>query len=107
MSKTKTTFAALGALALLVALSIGGYQLHWWMRGQEVNRSAQINQDSYGRQNSLVEAIVREATDLAQPGLPDAQRKALVTEMCVNAAKLTSSIQLPLTVQTLIAQECA
>ncbi len=93
-------------LALLAGIVVGGYQLNWWLRGQEVSRSARINQDSYGRQNALTEAVLRQQTELSNPNLPPAQRKAIIAEMCHNAALLTGSIPLPLSTQQLIAKEC-
>lgn len=44
--------ASVLAILIVVLVAVGGYQLHWWLRGQEVNRSAQINQQGYGRQNA-------------------------------------------------------
>lgn len=35
--------ASVLAILIVVLVAVGGYQLHWWLRGQEVNRSAQIN----------------------------------------------------------------
>jgi hypothetical protein len=106
-SKSKYVLAALVSLLLLVGITVGGYQLHWWLRDQDANRSAQINQNSYGRQNALTEAVLREARDLTDQNIPAAQRTAIVAQLCDNAAKLTGSITLPASTQALIAKECS
>ena len=104
--KAKIALLVIGVLAVLTFITVGGYQLNWWLRGQEANRSAQIDQNTYGRQNALTEAVLTEIRQLEDPNLPPAQRTALVAEMCNNAAKLTGSITLPQTTITFIAKEC-
>lgn len=103
-----TTKVMLGITIIIttVAVLIGGWHLNWWMKDQSTNKTAVIYQDSYGRQNALIEAILQEATDATDPNIPQAQRTAIITEMCFNAAKLTGAIALPFNVQTLINQEC-
>ena len=57
--KTSSAVAiGVGAIVLTAGIAVGGYQLNWWLRDQAVNRTAEINQDSYGRQNALVEQIL-------------------------------------------------
>ena len=102
----RTITAVATAIALVVGLAIGGWQLGWWMQAESVNRTAQISQDSYGRQNALTEAVLRGINQLEDPNLPSVQRTALVNEVCFNAARLTGAIQLPQSATTFIAQEC-
>ena len=106
MKRTTIVLAALLGIALVVAIAIGGWQLKWWMRSETVNRTAQINQDSYQRQNALIEGILDDISE-AQGNLPSAQRIAIVDQVCDSAAKLTGSIQLPASALAFIAQECS
>jgi len=102
----KAALATIAALATTALLAIGGWQLGWWMQSESVNRNAQINQDSYGRQNALTEAVLRGISQLEDPNLPTVQRTALVNEVCFNAARLTGTIDLPRSAYTFIALEC-
>jgi hypothetical protein len=94
------------AVIVAVAVIIGGYQLGWWLEKDSVNRRARINQDSYNRQNALVEQVLDDISEAQDPNLPAAQRAAIVDQVCDSAAKLTGSIELPLSAQNFINQEC-
>jgi len=98
--------ASVLAILVVVLVAVGGYQLHWWLRGQEVNRSAQINQQGYGRQNALVEQILDDIKDAETLGIPAGQRIAIISQICDSAGKLTGSIELPFAAQQFINQEC-
>lgn len=106
MKPSTAVAIGVGALTLTAGLAVGGYQLHWWLRDQSVNRTAEINQDSYGRQNALVEQILDDVKEAQDPAIPAAQRIAIVDQICNSATKLTGVIALPQNALTLIAQEC-
>lgn len=102
-SALKVTGAVLLGMALLVGLYLGG----WWLIRENTDRSAQVLQQTYGRQNALVEQILDDIGEATGPNLPPAQRVALVDIICDSAAKLTGSIQLPSNAETFIAKECS
>lgn len=106
MSRSSIVLVTVVSLLILAGIVVGGYQLDWWLRGQEVNRTARINQDSYGRQNALVEQVLDDIKDAETPGIPAGQRVAIVAQICDSAAKLTGAIPLPPTAQLFVTKEC-
>ncbi len=89
-----------------IALSVGIYLGSWWLREDSTDRNAQILQNTYGRQNALVEQILDDIEEANEPNIPDSQREALVDIVCDSYSKLTGSIQLPRYASSFIAQEC-
>lgn len=106
MPLARSTFTAIGGVALVCAIGVGGYVGGWWIREDSVNRQARINQDSYSRQNALVEQVLDDIAEAQGPAIPNPQRLALIDQVCDSASKLTGSIELPRSAQTFIAQEC-
>lgn len=102
----KRTGETLIAITLIVALCVALYLGVWWIRRDTVNRDASIRQDTYGRQNALVEQILDDIREADRPNVPANQRVAIVDVICDSAAKLTGSIELPINARTFIAQEC-
>lgn len=98
----KYTVAAVAIVLLLVGIYLGG----WWLTRDSVNRRAEIRQDTYGRQNALVEQILDDIREAEGPNVPPNQRVAIINQLCDSAAKLTGSIELPASAQTFIAREC-
>lgn len=111
----KATVATLGVAAVLVGLWFGG----WWLREDSVNRTSEINNDSYARQNSLAEQVidlhseiadldVRAAGDLTdeQKELIGTQRAALVTNLCDAYDQTTGTTTIPSDIHAFAAQEC-
>lgn len=102
---TLTVLGTIAALIVVIGILIGGYQLHWWLRGQEVNRSAKINRTSYEvqqtyREKALDDIASVRAVDaqLAEPSTSGAvkqqlraQRTAIVTQTCDAISRLTTS----------------
>lgn len=106
MSKPGIALTILVVLLLVVGLAVGGWQLGWWLREESVQRSAEIRQTTFGRQNALVEQILDDIREAQQANIPDAQRIAVVNIICDSAAKLTGSIELPAHANEFIQQEC-
>lgn len=102
----KAVGATIAGLLLIAAIVVGGYQLGWWLKGNAADRNARINQQTYGRQNALVEQILDDIRDAETPAIPAPQRQAIVAQICDSAAKLTGSIQLPTSAQAFVAREC-
>jgi hypothetical protein len=98
--------ATVVAIVLLVGIVVGGYQLGWWLNKNATNRTAQIYQDSYGRQTALVDSIVDDIKEAQNPNLPKQQRIAIVDQICDNADHLSDVTRLPQHAITFIAQEC-
>lgn len=110
--------AALLVALILAGIAVGGYQLGWWLREESVNRTAEIQRDSFERQETLRDQIVAQADDLAvldvqltNPSLPDetaaalqGQRIAMARQLCSLAADLVGDVT-P-TVADVIAEEC-
>jgi hypothetical protein len=95
----------IGAVIVSVAVLIGLFFLGWWVKEFATNRNAEILQDSYGRQNALVEQILNDISE-AEGDIPANQRIAIVDVICDAEAKLTGSIELPIRAQTFINKEC-
>jgi len=101
-----TTAGVIGAIVLAMALFVGLFFLGWWINEYAVNRNAEIRQDSYGRQNALVEQILDDIAE-AEGNIPPNQRAAIVDGICDSEAKLTGSIELPLNAQQFIRENCS
>ncbi len=97
--------ATVAAIAVVIAIVIGGYQLGWWLNKNATNRQAQIYQDSYGRQTALVDSIVDDIKE-AEGNIPANQRIAIVDQICDNAAHLSDETRLPQHAIIFINQEC-
>lgn len=104
--KTNTMIAILALLIAMPLIIVGGYVGGWWLREDVVNRGAEIRQDTYGRQNALVEQILDDIREAERPGVPANQRTAIVDIVCDSAAKLTGSIELPSNAETFVNREC-
>lgn len=98
--------ATILGLVLVVALIIGGWQLGWWLKKETVNRNAQINQGSYGRQVALVDDLTRKYAEVQNPNLPENQKQAIVTEMCVDFGFLTGKVELNPNITNYLNTEC-
>ncbi len=101
-----STAVVVVTLVLIIAVVVGGYQLGWWLKEDSVNRNAQINQDSYNRQNALVEQILDDIREVEQGGLPDSQRKAIIAQICDSADKLTGTVPVGANAEQFIAVNC-
>lgn len=102
----KNASQAVAATILAIALVVGLFFLGFWIKSYSTNRDAQILQQTYGRQNALVEQILDDIKDANTPAIPAGQRIAIVDQICDAAAKLTGSIALPQSAQTFIFTEC-
>jgi hypothetical protein len=116
MRKALNITVAVVVVALLTAgLSIGAWQLGWFVEEKNTERRGRIDQETYQRQNALVEAMlddVREvrsidisAAEAPSPQL-DAQRTAIVSQICDSAAKLNGTIDLDVSTQAFVTVEC-
>lgn len=104
----KQTFAgigiAIGAVVLVVAVSIGGWKLYWWAAGASTNNVAHIYHNSYGAQSAdtqqvqnLVAQIATIDSQIASPATPAAevdalraQKSAMIQQACSLAANIVS-----------------
>lgn len=105
-STTRQTGFGLLALVVVVAVVIAAYFGIWWLRRDVTDREARVQQQTYGRQNALVEQILDDVEEALDPDIPANQRAALTDIICDSAAKLTGSIQLPNFAQNFISEEC-
>lgn len=99
---TQIVLCVLVVCVLVIALYLGV----WWLRRENTDRQARVNQRTYGRQNALVEQILDDIAEAENPAIPAAQRVAIVDIVCDSAAKLTGSIALPPNAARFIEQEC-
>ena len=102
----KGAFGMTSVVIVSIAAIIGLFFLGWWIKSYSVNRNAEILQDTFGRQNALVEQINDDIIDAETSGIPAGQRVAIVNQICDAASKLTGSIQLSVSAQTFVLQEC-
>ena len=109
----------LGAAAVVTtgAVLFGGWEAGWWLKAQNVNRSAAINRQSLGFQQARVDEVTRKVADLKtlkvtasttqdadQKAQLDAQVQAIQSIVCADYAQLTPSYKVtldPATVATL------
>jgi hypothetical protein len=101
-----TTAGVIAATVLFVGIVVGLFFLGWWIKEYSTNRNAEILQDTYGRQNALVEQILDDIKE-AEGNIPANQRIAIIDQICDSAAKLTGSIQLPYTTQQFLQENCS
>lgn len=105
--------AAVGALVaivgivLIVLVVVGGYLGSWWLKENAVNRDAAIANNGYNRQTALVASILDDIKEVEGPNVPANQRKAIVAQICDNAAQLTGSVTLGYNAQNFISTECS
>ena len=106
MSKTNIILTSIIGFLLCIGIIIGGWQLGWWLKSETVNRNAVILQDSYGRQNALVEQVLDDIREVEAGNLPPQQVIAITAQICDSTAKLTGSIQLPQSAVAFTARNC-
>ncbi len=120
-STTVVVLAVILGLVILAGVIVGGYQLGWWLRKNEVNRSAKINRQSYEVQQTYREKALDDITgvreldaQIADPAYASdvpqlrAARVALIRETCDAISRLTTSgAGVDPDVQSFHDQECA
>ncbi len=118
MSKGKIAAGITATIVLIAGLSIGGWQLGWWMQSYSVNRTAQIYQHGYGAQSAYSEELERlivqiDGLDVQinDPTTPadevsalQAQKAAMVIQGCDIASKLT--VTPPNNIQQFVSANC-
>jgi hypothetical protein len=94
---------ALGALAVVALVVLGGWRAGWWFAGQNANRQAHIIREGYSNQQTLREQITQQianvdsigvqiaqsAGDQAEVSALESQRIAVVNIACGDAAEVT------------------
>jgi hypothetical protein len=90
-----------GVIVLIVLLSIGGWALGWWFKGNDAQLEGKVNRASYGFQQSRMDELSRQIADLTnistqiaqadpeQAAMLKAQRKAEAQEACTVARDIT------------------
>lgn len=106
MKAIRNAGALVLGLFIIVVLIVGLFFGGWWLKEYGVNRNAEILQDTYGRQNALIEQILDDIGE-AEGNIPPNQRIAVVDQICDSAAKLTSTIALPYNAQQFIQENCS
>lgn len=118
-STAKKVMLAIGVLVVGALVVVGMYQGGWWLKEDGVNRTSQINNDSYARQNALAGQVIdlhTQVTDLdvraagdvtdEQKTLILTQRAALVSDLCSKYDQSTGTTTLPTDIHSFAAQEC-
>lgn len=103
----------------VVGLGIGMWHLGWFINKADTNKQSEIYNDSFQRQNALTATLSKNISDvstidvqIAQSDTPDvkvtlkAQRKAIVSQACETAGKLSGTVTIPASNQAFIAKEC-
>lgn len=96
----KLILASLGALVLLGALILGGWQAGWWFKQHNLNRQNHLNRSSYGNQQTLRDEITKKLSavidlDVQIVSNPVnkaqlvAQRHAVANIVCSDAEQVT------------------
>jgi preprotein translocase subunit YajC len=110
--------AIIVTVAIIVGLCVGGWFLYWKLTASSVNRQGEIRQNTYGRQVGLVSGIDKNTSAVAdidvqitiatgdQLNALKAQRKAIVGQVCSDAANLNGTVDPSTSASKLIQQEC-
>lgn len=106
MRATKATLAIILAIIVVVALSIGAWQLNWFVAAKNTDKTTQIIDASLGHQDALRTKILENIRQVTGPGVPDVQKTQINGEICDAAGQLTGKVKLPQAAITYIAQEC-
>lgn len=120
MSNMKQAGLWLLAAVVAVAVLIGMYQGAWWLREDSVNRTGQINNDSYQRQSALADEVTdlhTQITDLdvtlADPEVTDEEkavihtnRASLVNNLCDSFGQIQILNSVSTDIVTFAAREC-
>lgn len=98
----KPVLIALGVVAAIVGLSVGGWWLHWALAAKATNNQAHINRSQFGFQQTLRDQITQNITDegkiavqIAQTTDPteraqlQAQDQAVTNLVCTKATQVT------------------
>jgi hypothetical protein len=96
----RAALAGLLAVVLLAAVVLGGWQVGWWFKSQNINREAKITRHSFGYQQTYREQVTRGIGDVLAissqiASAPDsqvvslkAQRAAILAQTCSQAAQI-------------------
>jgi hypothetical protein len=119
MRGAKWTVLVIVAVVAVAAVSVGVWQLGWFVTQKNVDRAGQVAQHSYSRQVGLTAQIDRDAATVADidvqltTATPDqtaalsAQRHAIVGSICDAASNLNDTAQPNRAAQSLIVKECS
>lgn len=94
------------ALFLIGGIIVGGYQLNWWLKGNAVQHNSVIFENGRANQIALVDQINQEVRDAQQAGIPAAQKKAIIADICDASGRLTGTVQVNSASKAFIGQEC-
>jgi len=61
----KATLITIGAILLIVAITVGGWLGGWWLRGENTNRQANVDRQNYGSQLAYITKVQTTATEVA------------------------------------------
>lgn len=90
-----------GIIVIVVLLSVGGWALGWWFKGNDAQLEGKVNRSSYGFQQSRMDELSHQISDLnnistqisqadpEQAAMLKAQRKAEAQEACTTARDIT------------------
>lgn len=115
----KAIAAGIGVLVLIAALGFGAWHLGWFIEEANVNRSAEVNNDSFARQTALQEEIIDKyrtvadidvqlstATEDQKPAL-QAQRTAVLNQLCDAYFQSTGRVTIPSHITNYADRNCA
>lgn len=102
-----TVLATIAGIMVVVLIIVGGYLGGWWLKKDIVNRDASINNGGYNRQSALVSSILDDIKEVEGPNVPANQRRAIISQICDNAAQLTGAFTLGYNAQNFINKECS
>lgn len=103
----KVFLAIVGFILFVVVITVGGYQLGWWLKEDAVNRNTQINNNSVARQTALQDEVIDLYSDIADLDViiveanPEektvllAQKNALTDRFCEAYGKINGNVTLP------------
>lgn len=82
---TRGVLGIAGAILLVAVIVVGGWQIGWWFRTQNVNRESHLIRNGYANQQTLRDQITQNISNVLDvsvqiAGAPAAQRPSLVAQ---------------------------
>lgn len=113
----KSILGVLGGVLVLVAVSIGGWYLHWHLAQANANRQSHLNRSQFGYQQTLREQITNNIATISgidvQVTEADANtaaalkaQEAAITQMICQEATQVSGDPLPLNQSQFVQTHC-
>lgn len=102
----RTVFGVIGAVVIVVALAVAGWQFNWWLNKANVNRQVGVDNQNKGTQTAWRDQVNQNIADFyLVPTGNTAARGALRVQICDMSSRLNSNYRTD-QIDTFRAKEC-